>query len=95
MQVRGMPPRRIVVGISGASGVIYGVRLLQLLGLQVGGVLQRVVGVRSQRLRDLIQAGLLLHGRLLPLELRPLQLCARELRSLELHAFQQLTAVVR
>lgn len=31
MQVRGMPPRRIVVGISGASGVIYGVRLLQLL----------------------------------------------------------------
>jgi 4-hydroxy-3-polyprenylbenzoate decarboxylase len=26
-----MPPRRMVVGISGASGVIYGVRLLQLL----------------------------------------------------------------
>lgn len=25
------PPRRIIVGISGASGVIYGVRLLQLL----------------------------------------------------------------
>lgn len=31
MDMRGMPPRRMVVGISGASGVIYGVRLLQLL----------------------------------------------------------------
>lgn len=26
-----VPPRRLIVGISGASGVIYGVRLLQLL----------------------------------------------------------------
>ena len=31
MDIRGMLPRRMVVGISGASGVIYGVRLLQLL----------------------------------------------------------------
>ncbi|QYD72469.1 UbiX family flavin prenyltransferase [Paraburkholderia edwinii] len=31
MQVRAVPPRRMVVGISGASGVVYGVRLLQLL----------------------------------------------------------------
>jgi len=31
MNGKGMPPRRMVVGISGASGVIYGVRLLQLL----------------------------------------------------------------
>jgi 4-hydroxy-3-polyprenylbenzoate decarboxylase len=26
-----LPPRRLIVGISGASGVIYGIRLLQLL----------------------------------------------------------------
>jgi 4-hydroxy-3-polyprenylbenzoate decarboxylase len=31
MQSRVIPPRRMVVGISGASGVVYGVRLLQLL----------------------------------------------------------------
>ena len=31
MQLRAIPPRRLVVGISGASGVVYGVRLLQLL----------------------------------------------------------------
>ncbi len=31
MQVRALPPRRMIVGISGASGVVYGVRLLQLL----------------------------------------------------------------
>jgi len=31
MQVRVTQPRRMVVGISGASGVVYGVRLLQLL----------------------------------------------------------------
>lgn len=31
MQVRAVPPRRMIVGISGASGVVYGVRLLQLL----------------------------------------------------------------
>jgi 4-hydroxy-3-polyprenylbenzoate decarboxylase len=31
MQVKAVPPRRMVVGISGASGVIYGVRLLHLL----------------------------------------------------------------
>ena len=31
MQIRAVPPRRMVVGISGASGVVYGVRLLQLL----------------------------------------------------------------
>ena len=31
MQSRAIPPRRMVVGISGASGVVYGVRLLQLL----------------------------------------------------------------
>jgi flavin prenyltransferase len=28
---KGQPPQRLIVGISGASGVIYGVRLLQLL----------------------------------------------------------------
>ena len=31
MQSRVIPPRRMVVGISGASGVVYGVRFLQLL----------------------------------------------------------------
>jgi 4-hydroxy-3-polyprenylbenzoate decarboxylase len=31
MQSKTIPPRRMVVGISGASGVVYGVRLLQLL----------------------------------------------------------------
>lgn len=31
MQINATPPRRIVVGISGASGVVYGIRLLQIL----------------------------------------------------------------
>ena len=31
MQFSSIPPRRMIVGISGASGVVYGVRLLQLL----------------------------------------------------------------
>ncbi|ABE33466.1 polyprenyl P-hydroxybenzoate and phenylacrylic acid decarboxylase family protein [Paraburkholderia xenovorans LB400] len=31
MHFSAVPPRRLVVGISGASGVVYGVRLLQLL----------------------------------------------------------------
>jgi len=31
MQASTVPPRRMVVGVSGASGVVYGVRLLQLL----------------------------------------------------------------
>jgi len=29
MQASTVPPRRMVVGVSGASGVVYGVRLLQ------------------------------------------------------------------
>lgn len=39
------PPRRLIVGISGASGVIYGVRLLQLL--QIAGVETHLVISRS------------------------------------------------
>jgi flavin prenyltransferase len=31
MHFSAVPPRRLIVGISGASGVVYGVRLLQLL----------------------------------------------------------------
>lgn len=31
MHLSAVPPRRMIVGISGASGVVYGVRLLQLL----------------------------------------------------------------
>ena len=42
------PPRRIVVGISGASGVIYGIRAMQLLraqGIEVHAVMSRAAQV--------------------------------------------------
>ena len=35
-------PRRLIVGISGASGIIYGIRILQVLRAPVGGLFRHV-----------------------------------------------------
>jgi 4-hydroxy-3-polyprenylbenzoate decarboxylase len=42
------PPRRIIVGISGASGAVYGMRILQLL--RAAGVESHLVMSRSARI---------------------------------------------
>ena len=50
----GVRPRRMVVGISGASGVIYGVRLLTLLrslGVETHVVMSRSANARTSAMR--------------------------------------------
>ncbi len=51
------PPRRLIVGISGASGAIYGVRLLQLLRA-AGGIETHLVVSQAARVTLAHETGL-------------------------------------